>query len=178
MTLSTAISETEVMSRNFAPLESILFVEDDSNDFIIARYQLEQLKVRNPIVHVPTATEMFAFLDGEEGYGNRRKYPLPAVIILDYLLPDRRGIEAQAIIRSSLKYRKIPIISISGDKRIAVLKQSVELGANAWMTKPFEPADFLAIIARLNLPIWFEAWDASSATEQPSGPSTAAQPFQ
>jgi CheY-like chemotaxis protein len=159
MTLSTVVTETEVMARNVAPLQSILFVEDESHDFIIARYHLEQMNVRNPIIHVPTAAELFAFLDGDEGYSDRRKYPLPAVIILDVRLPDRSGIEAQAMIRSSLKHRKIPIISISGNKRISLLQQSVELGANAWMAKPFEPADFLAIVVRLNLPVWFNNLD-------------------
>lgn len=152
MTVST---ETEMIPRAVAPLQSILFVEDESHDFIIARYQLEQMNVRNPIIHVPTVREMFAFLDGEEGYSDRVKYPMPAVIILDVRLPDRSGIDAQAAIRSSLRYRKIPIITISGYKRITVLQQSVELGANGWMTKPFEAADFLPIVARLNLPVRF-----------------------
>lgn len=148
-------TETEVISRAVVPLQSILFVEDESHDFIIARYQLEQVNVRNPVIHVPTVREMFAFLDGEEGYSDRSKYPLPAVIILDVRLPDRSGMDAQAAIRSSLKYRKIPIITISGYQRMAVLQQSVELGANAWMTKPFEAADFLATVVRLNLPVRF-----------------------
>jgi CheY-like chemotaxis protein len=149
--------EMELASRAVAPLQSILFVEDESHDFIMARYQLELMKVRNPIIHVPTAREMFAFLDGEEGYRDRGKYPLPGVIIMDVRLPDRSGIDAQAAIRSSLKYRKIPIITISGYQRMAVLQQSVELGANAWMAKPFEATDFLAIVARLNLPVRFES---------------------
>jgi CheY-like chemotaxis protein len=160
MTLATTIADTEMVSRAAAPLQSILFVEDDTNDFIIARYELDRLNVRNPIIHVPTATEMFAFLAGDGGYSDRRKYPWPAVIILDVRLPDRNGIEAQAVLRSSLRHRKIPIISISGDERIALLQQSVELGANAWMSKPFEPSDFLAIVARLNLPVLFENVDA------------------
>ncbi|MGZ4961120.1 MAG: response regulator [Limisphaerales bacterium] len=159
ITVTPAVAETEVMSRNAASLQSILFVEDDSNDFIIARYRLEQIKVRNPIIYVPTAAEMVAFLDGHDGYSDRRKYPLPAVVIMDMRLPDRSGIAAQSIIRSSLKHRKTPIISISGDNRLALLQQAVELGANAWMTKPFEPADFLAIVTRLNLPVLFENLD-------------------
>lgn len=145
-------------ARRRAPLQSILFVEDESHDFIIARYQLEQLNVRNPIIHVPTVREMFAFLEGDEGYSDRGKYLLPAVIIMDVRLPDRSGIQAQAAIRSSLRYRKIPIVTISGYQRMAVLQQSVELGANAWMAKPFEAADFLAIVARLNLPVRFRTF--------------------
>jgi two-component system response regulator len=149
----TIVAQPNATPRAVAPLPSILFVEDEPSDFIIARYQLETLNVRNPIIHVPTATDMFAFLNGYEGYSDRGKYPLPGVIVLDIRLPDTNGIEAQAILRSSLKHRKIPIISISGDNRIALLQQSVKLGANAWMTKPFNGLDFLAITARLNLEI-------------------------
>lgn len=150
-------TEIEVITRALAPLQSILFVEDESHDFIIARYRLEQMNVRNPIIHVPTFREMFAFLDGEEGYSDRVKYPLPAVIVLGVRSPNRSGIDAQAAARSSLRYRKIPIISISGYNRMAVLQQSVELGVNSCMAKSFEPADFLAIVARLNLPVRFNS---------------------
>jgi CheY-like chemotaxis protein len=170
MSVFTTINKTDMLSHELAPLPSILVVEDDHPDFIIAQYHLQQIKVENPIIHVSTATEMFAFLNGDAGYSDRRKYPLPGVIILDVRLPDRSGIEAQAIIRSSLKHRRIPIISISGDQRIALLQQSVDLGANAWMAKPFDPADFLAIVTRLDLPVRLANSQHVSETEPPSCP--------
>jgi len=59
-------------------------------------------------------------------------------------------------LRASLKFRKIPLIAISGDDRINALKSAVELGADAYLTKPFQGRDFLRLALKLRLPLEFD----------------------
>ncbi|MDR6146267.1 sigma-B regulation protein RsbU (phosphoserine phosphatase) [Sphingomonas sp. SORGH_AS870] len=65
-------------------------------------------------------------------------------ILLDILMPGVDGIEACAAIRSSGRYRDVPIIMVSGQNDVSSLNQSFVAGANDYVTKPFRPIDLLA----------------------------------
>jgi CheY-like chemotaxis protein len=140
-----------------ASLKAVLFVEDNMDDFVIARHALKKLKLRNPIFRVPCADVMMRYINGEGEYADREKYPLPAVLFMDQQLPRISGLEAQAKVRSSLKMRKIPIVAISGEERLTALKSAVQLGADGYMLKPFAGTDFFRLARELDLPLQFDA---------------------
>ena len=154
MTIAEDIKETP---SDTAPLPSILFVEDESSDFVVARHELKGIKVRNPVHLVSTADEMFKYLHGQHPYEDRAKFPLPAVIVVDLHLPDIDGLRIQAMLRSGLKFRQIPIIVISSAERRTTLQTAVDLGADSYLVKPFEAEDFQRIAQRLGLPMEFGA---------------------
>ena len=91
----------------------ILFVEDTEDHFIIAWHQLRKLGITNVVRRVGTVDEMIDYMSGVGVYDDRHEYPLPSVIVLDLRLPKRGGMEAQAWLRSKLKFRNIPIILTS-----------------------------------------------------------------
>lgn len=151
-------SETEIRKRAEAATvpKCILFVEDNIDDFIFASFALAKLRLRNKIARVNTADEMLTYLRSVDQYLDRDKYPLPAAIIMDIGLPGANGLEAQAMLRSNLRFREIPIISISGCESVAQLKAAIALGADAWMLKPFSAVEFINIARNLKLDIEFE----------------------
>lgn len=134
----------------------ILFVEDNVEDFDFALHQLARLKLRNRISRVSTADEMLEYLRGVDQYLDRTRFPMPAVILLDLRLPDSDGVEGQAMLRSSLKFRRIPLITISDVTNAAQLRTTVELGADASMFKPFSAEEFKRIAGELRLPLEFD----------------------
>jgi CheY-like chemotaxis protein len=136
--------------------KAILFVEDNLDDFIAATIALGKIRLRNKIIRVASADEMLAYFRGVDQYLDRDRYALPAVVIMDLRLPRRDGLEAQAMLRCNLRFRHVPIIFISSCERVTQLKQAVELGADAWMLKPFNALEFLNIARNLNLELEFE----------------------
>ncbi|MGZ4961119.1 MAG: response regulator [Limisphaerales bacterium] len=134
----------------------VLFVEDNMDDFVFAIYELAKVKLRNKIRRVSTADEMLRYLRGVDQYLDRTTFAVPAVIVLDLRLPDSDGLEAQAMLRSSLKFRRIPLITISDATNTEQLQTTVELGADASMMKPFKGVDFKSIAEELRLPLEFE----------------------
>lgn len=134
----------------------VLLVQDNLDDFAFATYELARLKLRNKISRVSTADEMLEYLRGVDQYLDRTRFPVPAVIILDLRLPDSDGLEAQAMLRSSLKFRRIPLITLGDATNAAQLQTSVELGADASMIKPFKGDEFKRIAGELRLPLEFE----------------------
>ncbi|MGZ4964375.1 MAG: response regulator [Limisphaerales bacterium] len=151
----TATPNTEVFARADAPLKSILFVEDNDDDFLIARLQLDKIKLRNPVRHVRTAEELFDYLNGIGHYADRKKYPSPAVIILDMRLPGRDGLAVQAMLRANMKYRTIPIIPIGSPERVTMLKAALDCGANAYLLKPINGMTFKYVTDKIGLPLEF-----------------------
>lgn len=150
-----ASEEKKLVSKSSELPSGILFVEDNEDHFVLARHQLRKLKITNHAARVTTVDEMVAYLGGAGVYGDRTKYPLPTVIFLDLRLPQRGGLEAQAWLRSKLKYRNIPIVVISTPDMVTMLESAVRLGANARMTKPFNGQEFLRVVLEQKLPVTF-----------------------
>src|SRR5581483_12261584 len=63
-----------------------------------------------------------------------------AAVITDLHLPSLDGFDLVAAIRAQEKYRKLPIIVISGDTDPDVRKRVRNLGADAFFSKPYSPA--------------------------------------
>jgi CheY-like chemotaxis protein len=135
----------------------VLFVEGNMDDFAFAADELVRFKLCNTIIRVGTADEMLEYLRGVDQYSDRTKFPVPAVIVLNLRLPDADGLEAQAMLRSSLKFRRIPLITISDASNAKQLQTTVDLGADASMIKPFKGEEFKTIAAELRLPLQFAA---------------------
>jgi DNA-binding response OmpR family regulator len=142
---------------NTKALKCVLLVEDDTNDALIACREFHKLNLKNSVFRVSTFKEMTAYLRREGEYSDREKYPAPAVIVVDMRLPGSDGLQVQAWLRSNLNFRQIPLILISSNENLIALKTAVELGADAWMTKPFRAEEFQRIAKRLHLDVEFEA---------------------
>jgi CheY-like chemotaxis protein len=166
------MSVTEIKKRAevLAAPKCILFVEDNLDDFIGATIALGRIRLRNKIIRVPSADEMLAYLRGVDQFMDRDRYALPAAVIMDMRMPRKDGIEAQAMLRCNLRLRHLPIIAISSSENVEQLKNAVELGADAWMLKPFSADQFTKIARELNLDIEYD----SPVTTAPTAPTNRA----
>jgi two-component system, OmpR family, alkaline phosphatase synthesis response regulator PhoP len=71
---------------------------------------------------------------------------LPTLVILELVLPDLDGFLILKHIRMCQQTRLIPIIILTARKDEIDLVMSLELGADAYMTKPFSPRELKARI--------------------------------
>jgi CheY-like chemotaxis protein len=79
--------------------------------------------------------------DGQEGLEIAKKEN-PSLIILDVMLPKLSGYKVCQLLKADPKYNPIPIIISSGRTPQEIKKVSQEVGADAFVSKPFE-ADVL-----------------------------------
>ncbi|MCX5700523.1 MAG: response regulator [Candidatus Omnitrophica bacterium] len=86
--------------------------------------------------------------DGQEGLEKARKEK-PDLIILDLMLPKLDGYKVCRMLKFDEKYKYIPIIMLTGRGQESDKKLGGEVGADAYITKPFEPAALLAKIKEL-----------------------------
>jgi CheY-like chemotaxis protein len=86
--------------------------------------------------------------DGEEALARVAETP-PDVITLDVMMPRLGGFDTVARLRSDPATAHIPVVIVSGRAAAADLARGVEVGVDAYLTKPFEPAELVSTITRL-----------------------------
>ena len=80
--------------------------------------------------------------DGPEALEQLRKEKFD-IIITDLEMPKMHGFDLIQEIRSYKKYQRIPIVILTGRAGKKHKDRSSELGANAYITKPFKENDLL-----------------------------------
>src|SRR5512132_1105068 len=83
--------------------------------------------------------------DGEEGLAQMRRLR-PDVVVLDIMLPTRNGYEVCQEMKADPELRTIPIVMLSARGQEVEIVKGLELGAAAYVTKPFGNAEILEAI--------------------------------
>jgi CheY-like chemotaxis protein len=106
---------------------SVLLVEDNSNLASITRkfLTLEGFVPRMAAARTEVITEL-------------RKPPVPDVMLLDVVLPDTDGFEILALVRKHAALRRMPVIMLTARATREDVMRGLVLGANGYVTKPFE----------------------------------------
>ncbi|HSE07138.1 MAG TPA: response regulator [Nocardioidaceae bacterium] len=73
----------------------------------------------------------------------------PDVITLDVMMPRLTGFETVLRLREEPKTAGIPVVMVTGRAQAADLARGEEVGVEAYLTKPFEPAELIEVVTRL-----------------------------
>jgi CheY-like chemotaxis protein len=113
---------------------TILYVEDN-----VANVQLlEGIVSRRPGVSLLTTMQGQLALDLARAHR-------PGLILLDLHLPDIPGQEVLARLRLDPDTREIPVVILSADATSRRIERLLAQGAHAYLTKPFDVAELLAL---------------------------------
>lgn len=86
--------------------------------------------------------------DGEEGLKKARENS-PKLILLDLMLPKIDGYQICKLLKDDARYADIPIIMFTARAQDSEIRFGLSLGADAYITKPFEPTVLMAKIKEL-----------------------------
>jgi len=86
--------------------------------------------------------------DGNEAVAVAKDF-LPHVILMDVMMPNKDGWQACADLKADPELAHIPVVFLSARAQDADIRQGTELGASAYVTKPFDPIDLLELVAEL-----------------------------
>lgn len=92
--------------------------------------------------------DVISAYDGEKALGKIKEHR-PDLIILDLMLPKLDGYKVCRICKFDEDLKKIPIILFTARAQESDNKQGEEVGADAYITKPFEPQILLGKIKEL-----------------------------
>lgn len=91
----------------------ILYVEDDENDVFLFHRAFHKTGHPYSIHVVSDGLSAIEYLTGEGEYGDRRRHPLPKLMIIDLKMPRMTGFELLTHIRQAAGFRKLPIVVLS-----------------------------------------------------------------
>lgn len=107
-------------------IKKVLVIDDDASLLRQVRARLE----KHEAVKVIEAT------DGEKGLIQASDHN-PDLIILDWMLPGIQGTEVLTKLRIHQNTKRTPVLMLTGKNKIGDIEDIFDLGANAYLTKPF-----------------------------------------
>jgi CheY-like chemotaxis protein len=154
---------------------SVLLVDDSPSDALLMANVFQRTAFDQPLRYVTSGEEAMAYLQGEGRYQSRTEFPMPVVVLLDWNMPRKNGLEVLAWIRRQPAFSRICVYILSASSRREDIDQAYALGANAYLVKPGR-LDELAHMATI-LVSWFKLGHfatAGAGEEEPEGAEASA----
>ncbi|MBN2019471.1 MAG: response regulator [Sedimentisphaerales bacterium] len=119
-----------------ALLKPILLVEDDLVDASTAQQALEDLRVRNPVIHKTDGEDALEYLQNPDN-------PIPAIILLDLNMPKISGIDLLEVLKKDPQLQHIPIVVLTVSKYEQDKLDTFDLGIAGYVIKAVDYDEFL-----------------------------------
>ena len=95
--------------------------------------------------------EPVKIVEAESGFEALRQLPRDGfdLIVTDINMPDINGLELVSFVKGNPAFRAIPLLIISTESSERDRARGVDLGADAYLVKPFEAAEFREMVTDL-----------------------------
>jgi two-component system response regulator len=133
----------------------ILLVEDSADDVELARRAFGKSNIASTIVVARDGAEALEYLFATGAHAGRDTRILPEVVLLDLKLPRIDGLEVLGRIRADERTRRIPVVILTSSNEAQDVIRGYNLGANSFVRKPVEFAQFLEAAKQIGL-YWLE----------------------
>lgn len=118
------------------PDKKILLVEDNPADVELTRLSLQNLAVPAELIAFSEGADLFQYLDNQTSRSDI------SLIMLDLNMPRMSGIDILKRLHAGKMWSEIPVIIFSSSNQQADIRECYRLGANAYVTKPIDLAEF------------------------------------
>lgn len=129
------------------PLD-ICLVEDNPGDARLIQEAFAETEHETAINHVTTGDEALDLLVPETD--DR----VPDLVLLDLNLPRMDGFQILSTIRDDQHLQRLPVIILTSSKDEEDIARSYDAAANAYLTKPTDPCDYVLLAESIE-EFWF-----------------------
>lgn len=116
------------------PSKTIMIVDDELNILVPLQFLMEQNGFR--VILAQSGRDALAALEKSK----------PDLILLDIMLPDLDGYEIFQMIRANPAWDDVKVIFLTAKNRDGDIAKGLNLGVDAYVTKPFSNAELLAAV--------------------------------
>jgi two-component system response regulator len=125
----------------------ILLVEDNNEDLELTMHVLKTEKLANQIHVARDGEEALEYLLGSGALQGTR----PKLVLLDLKLPKVDGMQVLKEIKADPRTKNIPVVILTSSKEERDLVNGYQLGANSYIQKPVDFAQFRQTIKSAGL---------------------------
>ena len=145
---------------------TILMADDDAEDCLLVREALRETGRGCDLRFVRDGEELLDYLVRRGEYADRRRRPVPDLILLDLKMPRKDGREALRELKADPRFRQIPVVVLTTSTDQRRHRVFLRMGVNSYMTKPVTFRDLVEISWTLsasigsrwsNCPAWIES---------------------
>jgi two-component system response regulator len=129
----------------------ILLVEDNPDDAALTLRAFKRSHLMNTIAVARDGIEALDFLFARGAHEDRASAPLPTLVILDLKLPKLDGLGVLKGIRADERTRLLPVVILTSSKEEQDLISGYSLGANSYVRKPVDFAEFVEAVKVLGI---------------------------
>ena len=129
----------------------ILLVEDSQHDEELVLRALRKHNIQNEVVVTRDGAEALDYLFAAGEHAGRNSAEQPAVVLLDIKLPKIDGLEVLRRIRGDERTKLLPVVILTSSKEDKDRFEGYASGANSFVRKPIEFAEFSNAIGQLGL---------------------------
>lgn len=124
-----------------------MLVADDSEDdqFFIRRAtaKLEKLEIVGSVLN---GEDTLAWLSGAAPYGDRKRFPLPDLLLLDLQMPKLNGFDVLKWLKENGSPAQMTVVVLSGSTRQEDIRKALALGADYYQAKPADAQSWAAML--------------------------------
>jgi two-component system response regulator len=131
--------------------KAILLVEDNPDDEVLTRRALKKNNIGNEVIVARDGAEALDYLFATGTYEGRDPSIMPQVVLLDLKLPKVDGLEVLRRIRANERTKLLPVVILTSSKEQRDLVDGYGYGANSYIRKPVDFAQFVEAVRQLGL---------------------------
>ena len=128
--------------------KTILLVEDNPDDVALTLRALKMNHILNKVIVARDGSEALDFLFGT---GDSPPIETPELILMDINMPRINGLEVLERIRDNERTKLLPVVVLTTSDEDRDRIDSYRLGANSYISKPVEFAEFNKVVKQLGI---------------------------
>jgi CheY-like chemotaxis protein len=129
-------------------MRTILQVDDDPNDVFLLRHAMKKVGLANPVQVATDGQQAIDYLKGVGQFADRKRFPLPCLVLLDLKLPHVMGLDVLKWIRRQAGVPPI-VILLTASAEDSDIVTAYQLGANAFLTKPSKAGELEEMVTAI-----------------------------
>ena len=121
----------------------VLLVEDNQEDAVLTLRALRKNNIENKVYVVRDGMEALDYLFCTNKFARRDPEDMPELVLLDMELPNLHGLEVLRRVRADERTHELPVVILSSSNEEELIAESYESGANSFVSKPTDFAQFM-----------------------------------
>ena len=134
-----------------SPSKTILLVDDSPDDVELTIRAFQRNGIANDVIIASDGEEALDYLFATGKFKDREPAGNPTLVLLDLKLPKVMGLDVLKQIRANERTRRLPVVVLTSSNEDADIIQSYDLGANSFVRKPVDFAQFVQAARQLGL---------------------------
>lgn len=132
----------------------VLSVDDNEDDQLLLQMAWKKGAVPLHLQMVCDGEKAIEYLSGLETSGDRERFPMPDIILLDLKMPRKNGFEVLDWMNRELSTERSPVAVFTSSQNTADIKCAYDLGAGWYLAKPVDHAELVQLVQLIGQ--WFQ----------------------